>query len=661
VTLNGTINYRRNDGDRLNVFPLLNGQTLGSALSVPITLTARHGRTTQTINANFNQVKSSTLNAFAFNSDVAQLAGINGVSTDPFDWGVPTLTFGSYTSLRDIAPARRIDRSLQLGYTLLHSRGAHNYRLGGSYLRSTDRTQSDTNANGSFTFTGLYTTDGRQATRVGSGQDFADFLLGLPQQATRQYSLTSGTISAPVDIRGDQFSLFIQDDWRWKPRWTLNYGLQYDFVTPFREANGHMVNLDAAPDFVAVAPVQPGEDGPYSGEFPSALVKADGNNVAPRVGLAWRATNRTVVRFGYGLAYNSGTYSNIARQLYQQPPFFVTGTSIGSLAAPLTITDAFGNIAPSTVTNNYGIDKNYKLGMIHQWTADYSRDLLRSWNAGVTYFGTLGRALDLLRAPNRGPTGLRIPDVQSFIWQSSDGASHANGVSVRLQKRQTRGISGNVTYTLSKSMDDTTATSGNATVAQDDQNLAAEWAPSNFDQRHQFAGTLGLQLPWGVNRPWLNQGGVLAAIVGGWSVNANLTWNSGTPLTVRCSTCASDVARGTGGTLRASYLGLPIDVSDPTIDQFFNTRAFAIPPAGLYGNSLRNMIVGPGSHQLNASFSRDIQVSRTRAVTIQASATNLLNTVNYAAVDVNVNSPTFGDVLSVRGMRTIRLNMRFRF
>lgn len=660
ATMNATINYRRNDGDRLNVFPLLNGTTKGSTWSVPVTVNIRAGRSMHAVNFNFSRTSSSTLNGFAFNQNIAGDAGIRGVATDPFDWGVPSISFGSYTALRDVTPSKRIDRSFQAGYGLTRTAGKHNFRIGASYQQQNNRTQSDSNPNGSFTFTGLYTAGGLKTTK-GSGQDFADFLLGLPQQATRQYSLTTDNVSTPIEIRGRQASAYFQDDWRWKARWTINLGLQYDYVAPFTELNGHMVNLDAAPAFVAVAPVESGEIGPYSGEFPAALVFADGNNVAPRIGAAWRATNRSVVRFGYGLTYNSGTYSNVARQLYQEPPFFLTGTSLGSLAAPLTLADPFANITPSTITNSYGIDKNYQLGLIHQWTADYSRDLFKTWNVGATYFGTLGRHLDLLRAPNRTASGLRIAGVQSFTWQSSDGASHANGLSLRLQKRQTKGVSGQVSYTLATSRDNTTATSGNATVAQDDQNLAAEWARSNFDQRHQVSGSVSVQLPWGLNRHWLNHGGFLSAVVGDWSMNANLTWQSGTPLTVRCTSCASEVARGTGGTLRADYTGLPIQLSNPTIDQFVNTAAFTIPVPGTFGNSFRNMIVGPGSRLLNANFSRDVRLGGNRAVTIQATANNLLNMVNYTGIDTNINSPTFGQVTSVRPMRSVRLNLRFRF
>jgi hypothetical protein len=130
---------------------------------------------------------------------------------------------------------------------------------------------------------------------------------------------------------------------------------------------------------------------------------------------------------------------------------------------------------------------------------------------------------------------------------------------------------------------------------------------------------------------------------------------------VRCSTCASDVAQGIGGTLRADYTGLPITLASPTIDEYFNTAAFAVPAAGTFGDSLRNMVIGPSSHQVNAQFTRDVTLGGTRGLSINVNATNLFNTVNYAAIDTNVNSPTFGEVLSVRPLRTVRLGVRFRF
>ena len=124
---------------------------------------------------------------------------------------------------------------------------------------------------------------------------------------------------------------------------------------------------------------------------------------------------------------------------------------------------------------------------------------------------------------------------------------------------------------------------------------------------------------------------------------------------------ARDVAQGVNGALRADYNGQDISPADPTINQFFNTGAFSVPLTGRFGDSSRNIIVGPGSKLLNAQLSRDIRLGGTRALSLQMRVNNLLNSVNYAAVDTNVNSPTFGQVLSVRPMRSAQLNLRFRF
>jgi hypothetical protein len=121
------------------------------------------------------------------------------------------------------------------------------------------------------------------------------------------------------------------------------------------------------------------------------------------------------------------------------------------------------------------------------------------------------------------------------------------------------------------------------------------------------------------------------------------------------------VASGTNGTLRANYDGSAIQISNPTIDHYFNTAAFSIPAAGTYGNSPRNLVIGPGSRLLNAQFSRDLRLGGTRVMSLTLNANNLLNTVNYGGINTVVNSPSFGQVTSVRPMRSMTFNARFRF
>jgi hypothetical protein len=268
----------------------------------------------------------------------------------------------------------------------------------------------------------------------------------------------------------------------------------------------------------------------------------------------------------------------------------------------------------------------------------------------------------MVRAPNRGPDGLRIPDVQPFLWQTAEGSSVLNALSLRLRRRPVRGLGGGFTYTLAKSRDNASSVGGGGTVvAQDDRNLEAEWGLSSFDRRHQLTADMSVELPFGANRRWLTNGGVWATLLENWRATTSFTWQSGTPYTPRLQAAAADVARGTSGTLRANYTGASVQLNDPTIDLFFNTAAFTVPDVGTFGTAGRNLIIGPGSRQLDAQVSRDIRLGGTRVLTVNLNASNLLNLVNYAAIDTVVNSPTFGQVLSVRPMRSLQLGLRFRF
>lgn len=654
VNLTAQLQYRRSDNEQRNVLPTLGGQSSNSNIAVPVSLNIRHKRTMHAINVNVSATSANTTNRYNGLDDVTGLAGINGVSTDPFNWGVPSLSFSSLSSLRDVTPSRRSDRRLSLAYHWTRPYTTHQVRVGADVRLDHTASQADANAEGAFVFTGLYAAGGLP-TVANSGLDFADFLLGLPQQATVQYG------PGNVRMSGKSISLFVQDDWRQSARLTLNLGVRYELILPFIERSGRMANLDVPSDFSAAAPVQSGQTGPFTGRFPAGLLNPDVNNLAPRLGAAWRITPGTVLRAGYGISFNSGSYSTIARQLATQPPFSTSDTAIGTALSPLRLTDAF-TTATSGVTNTYGVDKAYALGRVQTWNADLSRDLNQAWHVGAGYTRTHGSSLDLVRAPNRGPAGLRIAGVQPFLWQTSEGRSVLNAATFRIQRRQVKGIGGSVNYTLARSRDDASNIGGGATVvAQDDRNLAAEYGLSSFDRRHQLNAELSVELPFGPNRRWLHNGGPSAAVLGNWRASTSFSWQSGAPFTPRVTAAASDVARGTNGTLRADYLGGPIRLAGPSIDQFFNTAAFGIPQAGTFGSAGRNIIVGPGSRQLNGQISRDITMKRNRALTIQATASNLLNAVNYAAIDTVVNSRTFGQVLSVRAMRSAQLNVRFRF
>ena len=646
VNMTAQLQFRRTDSDSTNINPLLGGHNANRSLALPVTFNIRHKRTMHTASINFSSTTARTTNKYSGVTDVAGNAGIYTGVGDAFAWGVPILSFSQFLAIHDVVPSNRDDKRLAMSYTWTQPWKTHLFRAGGN-LRL-DRTSSVTNAspNGSFTFTGLY-----------SGNDFADFLLGASQLASQEYGPDN------VQLRGRSASLFVQDDWRQSSKLTLSLGLRYELIQPFTETNNHLATLDVNQDFTAAAAVQAGQSGPYTGAFPAGILLTDANNLAPRLGLAYRVKPGLVVRGGYGMSFNSGSYSTMARQLAAQPPFASSNTQQGTLTTPIPVTTAFTSVT-NQLQNNFGVDKTYQLGRVQTWNVDASKDLTQVWVIGGGFTRTTGANLDVVRAPNRDPDGtLRIPDVQAFLWQTSDGISNLNAGAFRLQRRFVKGYGGSVSYTLAKSMDDASNYGGGGTVvAQNDQDLAAEYSRSSFDRRHQVNGNVSFELPFGQNKPWFNNGGFWGATLGGWRGAMDFTWQSGTPLTPRVVGAARDAAVGVSGTLRADVVaGVPVFPSGLAFPQFFNPLAFVVPPSGQFGDAGRNSIVGPGSKLLNAQFSRDVRLGGNRAVTLQATIANLLNIANYAAIDTNVRSSTFGQVIRFTASRSAQLNVRFRF
>src|SRR5205814_1517961 len=155
------------------------------------------------------------------------------------------------------------------------------------------------------------------------------------------------------------------------------------------------------PGFTSVAPVLAGGIGPFTGSFPTALLNTDVNNLGPRLGFAYRIQPTTILRGGYSITYNSGSYASVARQLAGQPPFAETETITGAENAPLTLADAL--LAPAAATtNNWGVDKDYALGMIQTWNATLMKNLTNNWMVQAGYTRIQGTGLDILRAPALG-------------------------------------------------------------------------------------------------------------------------------------------------------------------------------------------------------------------------------------------------------------------
>jgi len=628
-------NYRQATSDIANFSPFIGGASDSSGLNFNLGYSRAFGKLISRFSFNLNRSHINTHNLYQGTQDVEGALGMTGVSANPFDWGVPTLSLTNYSTLADVTPSQRDDSTYTAGASFSYMRGKHNFRWGGGYSRILTDVHTNSNPRGAFIFTGLATADTSGGTPApGTGYDLADFLLGDAQQTSIQYSVNSYAFA------GNSYNLFIQDDWRVRSNLTLNLGMRYEYTSPLSESSNRIVNLDVAPNFTAVAPVQPGQTGPYTGIFPQTLVDPDRNNFAPRVGVAWKLGKSTVVRSGYSIQYNNSQYAQMVQQLAFQPPFSFTQTNIAPTPGSLTLADGFP--PPSaTVTNNYALDKNYRLGYVQIWNANVQHELPAGLQLDVDYTGTKGTHLDLVTAPNRGPAGLLIPGVQAFLFETSAANSMVHAGTVRLRRRLRNGMGFGLNYTYSKAIDDASSIGGVGTpvVAQDAQDISAERGLSSFDQRHRFTANYIWELPFGANKRWVKNGGVAGTLFGDWTLSGSSTISSGLPLTVRVLGNFGDVARGTNGTLRADYLGGPLSVSDPTTLEWFNTAAFAVPAPGTFGDSSRNVLTGPGIIDFDMSFGKTFTLIEGKTFDFRMTAANVLNHANYTTIDTIVNSP----------------------
>ncbi len=661
--LNFGIHWRRTDAVQNNPLPTIAGRSKSSDLDIPAGWAYGKGHLTNLLRFDFNRRNFSTNNLYEGVENIAAEAGILGVSQNPFDWGLPGLSFTNFVGVNDINPLARRDNTWTLADILIWNHGKHNVRWGGDFRRIHQNPQTDKNARGGFVFTGLYTSQIVNGILApGTGFDFADFLLGLSQQASVQYGANDYHFAA------NSWDLFVQDDWRVRGNLTINVGLRYEYVSPFTEENHQLANLDAAPGFVAVTPVcavaigNCSSVGPYTGVFPATLVNPDRNNLAPRIGIAWKPMAKTVVRAGYGINYNTTQYSAMVQNLSFQPPFDITQTNVGTIGGPLLLQNAFSGVSAAT-TNNYGVDRNYRLGYVQIWNLDVQRELTRTLVLNLDYNGSKGTHLDLLRAPNRTPTGgLRIAGVQPFLWESSDADSILHGGRVRLRKRMSNGLSLGGSYTYSKSIDNAASIGGGASVvAQNDRDLAAERGLSSFDQRHKLTADYVYEFPMGTNKRWLSTTSLASRIFGDWQWSGNIAFATGLPFTARVLGSFTDVASGVNGTLRANTTGQPVSIADPAVAEWFHTAAFVIPPAGTFGTAGRNTIEGPHTFSVNMAMAKTFSLGDTKAFEVRVQATNVFNNPQFTTIDTVVNSPTFGRVVGAGGMRKMQFLARYRF
>ncbi len=379
---------------------------------------------------NFSRNLSDTRSAFSYGPNIEGNLGIRGVSPTPAQYGPPTLTFTNFGSLTDATPSSTRAQTSALNDSLIQIHGKQTITYGFGFQRRQNNMTSDANARGTFNFTGVET-----------GDDFADFLLGLPYQTSVVSYLNNNDARY---LRETTLSAFATDDYRVLSNLTINGGLRWEYFAPYTEKYGRMSNLDFTPGFTAVAQVLPGQTGPYSGAFPQGFVKPDYKLFSPRIGIAWKPwkSRQIVVRSGYGIYYNGSVYGTLATRLTGQPPFATTTQLFQSTATPLSLENGFPAESSDLIANTFMVDKNYHPGYAQNWTASIQETFARIYVFTVAYNGIKGTDLDVLQLPNRAPLGtpqlrvqssLAIPNAGEFTYDNSVGNSSYNALQLQLR------------------------------------------------------------------------------------------------------------------------------------------------------------------------------------------------------------------------------------
>ncbi|MBI4903021.1 MAG: TonB-dependent receptor [Acidobacteria bacterium] len=543
------------------------------------------------------------------------------------------------------------------------TRGKHSIKLGGEM--SLEKFVHDTTLNnyGTFSFDGSI-----------SGSGLTDFVLGRPRTMNQDVPITK------ID-NGWFYGLFVQDDWRIHRRLTLNLGLRYDLQPPFTDPHDRKLTFvpGQRSQIVPAAPLgllYPGDAGIGRG-----IIRADKNNFAPRLGLAWDpfGDGKTSVRSAFGLFYGgiSGNEWNTTadnqpftiRQQFNTVRSFtdVYGDLPGGSPFPYNYSPANPRfISPAAVS---GPSLDFRWPYSYQINFSVQRQVMKDLSIETAYVSSLAHKLPFARDLNypvygTGATAGNVnsrrpylPGTLSTINQLSSIMNTAyHGLQVSVDKRMSRGVQFKGYYTFSKSLEG--ARMQNDTTnggAQNMNNLSAERGRTDNDRRHNFVGSLIWQLQY-------FQAPVVRQALNGWTLSSIITLRSGAPFTV---TSGRDNNLDGTNNDRANLVGDPFLDPNRSRSQaasaWFNTAAFVANAVGTDGTSGRNIINEPGRKVVDLGIFRDFRVKEGLKVQFRGELTNGFNLVNLSAPTANLNSQAVGTIRNARAMRQVQVGLRLVF
>jgi outer membrane receptor protein involved in Fe transport len=492
---------------------------------------------------------------FGYGTPTSEQLGIPGVNIDQFTSGIVGINIGSFYSNPLIGfsaslPWNRAEANIDVADTLTKIVGNHTFKFGGDLRRVRDALlQTQT-----FSPRGLYTfSDGQTALNTGSGSsktsfynNFASFLLDLPNQAGRDLDTYFPS------YRAWQLFAFAQDKWVVTPKLTLDLGLRWEFypaATP--ENSGGFSNYDPTTNSLLIAGI---------GNVPKDLgIETHYKYFAPRFGAAYRLSDSTVLRAGFGISYtpfpdNNYAYNYPVRANNVFNPAVATyGPSILPNGQAATFENGFPapilpQIPSSGIITNapsnqayYVVSQNFKNPSVQSWNVAIQQSLPLKLVLDVAYVGNHGVAspiqynLNAATVAGRGNAGL--PEFASFGRTASTTllfapySSMYHALQVKLDRRFASSFSLTTAFTWGKGMAFQSGDDGGLRFYINQQR---NYARTDFDRQFTFVQSYVYDLPFGPGKKWLKSG-LAGNIFGNWRLNGVLTAMSGTPVTLLAS------------------------------------------------------------------------------------------------------------------------------
>jgi hypothetical protein len=604
----------------------------------------------------YNKFSNNQLNYFTVNGPqgAGTALGIPGFTADTTNNnpGIPTIvlsassTAGTYASLgAEGTNWYQDDRTLHGYDQVSYTHGKHNIMAGVDIRRMAIGRAAQNQPRGQFTFNGGY-----------SGDPASDFLTGYSNQAITPLTQVKGTVAEWRD------GFFVQDNWQATQKITLLYGVRYELPTVPYSLNGFARVLNSS--YTALIPNNTGTNAATFVPTPGfKFVGPNHDLVSPRLGIAYRMTDKIVWRGGGGIYYNpnhlnsftlaSGNYPLAASTTYNgnvssnaAPGFGNVSFASPSGGAPAVTSPVAGT--PGTFVNQFTDNYYLPTPRLYQWNLDTGVELWKGAAMELQYLGSHSIHLDhsfYPNTPNPGPgtVNSRRPyqlfgDIRQI---QNDGVATYHGMTAILRQRTFHGLDMNLGYTWAHTLDTSNDANGGGTPMIQ-YNLKADYGNANWDIRHRFVGTVTYALPT------LNQyGPVVRSIVGGWQANTIVTLQSGMPFNVSISENQANV--GGIGTQRPNWVHAPkstcglntrISGANTSARSCIDLTAYSLPTLYTFGNIHRNDLHGPGQVLTNFSMFKNFSLFRDVSAQFRAEAFNLFNHPNPG--NPNSGLPIFG-------------------